>query len=584
MKKYSYMLLGCMMWMFGSCVQDAQLEEVTLASVELEVKVENDGVKLMGQIQNVGKWPVEQYGFYLEREWQMYGNKKTDIENIVLDASGAFETWVDNNLYDGLSCKVYSYAKIGGSLYRSQSESFVAKGAAEMLVESMEQHPDKNQVYGELVIQGKNLTRLSHLVKLELDTTIVGQQSFRLEECTEERLVFRYDCNHIGTFPLRLQIGDQSKRLQEHLEIKGPVLKGIPESIDVGVPVEFVVEDPYGMAGKYWGADILQGNGYVECIQQGNKQYAMFHSDSPSLVVQFFCSTPVYYPPVEIKITNPWEKQYDFTGGLRPQRMWKDYACTVSEEDIALMHVPTGKIERYPQEIVKDYWVDSQYSPKVVIADDVLYACYYIIYSENSEWKYSTLVLSFDLNTRQWNKLGVLPDEEKIGLAQTRSSYRAVAKKGDELYLFYDFLCKVVAWNMKTNACEVHDVSLWEPNDYPLFIGQWKDNVYFWRFDGYIRELELGVWNSDKVVANMDFITSNQVGNYLVDGYYYRDDPMRRSALDGESGLVTIEYLGYPQEAYKRICTILPCESGVWCYDRKGSVYCFKGEFSPVKY
>ena len=583
MKKYSYLLLGCMMWMFVSCVQDAQLEEVTLASVGLEVKVENDGVKLMGQVQNVGDWPVEQYGFYLEREWQMYGDKKTDIENIVLDASGAFETWVDNNLYEGLSCRVYSYAKIGGGLYRSRSESFVAKGAAKMQVESLEQHPDENPVYGELVIQGKNLTRLSHLIKLELDTAIVGQQSFRLEECTEERLLFRYNCNHIGTFPLRLQIGDQSQRLQDSLEIKGPELKGIPESIDVGVPVEFVVDDPYGMMSGYWGADILEGNGRVEWLESGGKTYALFHSDSPSLLVQFLYSGPVYFPPVEVKLTSSWEKRYDYTGEIRPQLMWKDYACTVTEEDITLMHVPTGKIEKYTQEVVEDYWVVSQESPRVVIADDVVYACYYIIYTENQSAKHSTLVMSFDLDTRQWSNLGVLPDEEKIGLPKTYTGYGGVAKKGDELFLFYRELCKVVAWNIKTDVCEVHDVPLWEPNDYPSFFNQWEDNIYFGNYDSYIHELKLGVWTSDNVVARWGTRSSEQIGSFVVDGYYYQDSPMRRTALDGKSGLVETECLGYPQEAMGRSFTILPCESGIWCYDRERSFYLYNGDFPVVK-
>ena len=582
MKNYGVIIWGCIMWMLVSCVQDAQLEEARLVSVEIDVEVEDNGVRLVGRLQNVGDWPIELIGFHLEREWLLYDKKRIDIEKIKLDVNGSFETLVDKNLYEGLSCKVYGYAMVGGNMYRSQSESFVAKGAAPMQVQQVEQHPDKNPTYGELVVRGQNLSRIPHWIKLELDTTIVGQQSFQLEECTEERLVFKYNCNHIGTFPLRLQIGDQSQRLQDKLEIKGPVLTGIPESVDVGIPVEFTFEDPYGMVGNYWGADVLQGNGYVEWIHRGNKTYALFHSDSPSMVVQFFYSTPVYYPPVEIKITDSWEKLYEIKGGLNPQLMWKDYACCVTEEDIMLMHVPTGKIDRYPQEIVKDYWVDSQYSPRVVIADDVLYACYYIIYAENQEWKYSTLVLSFDLHARQLHTLGVLPDEEKIGLSDTREGYAAVAQKGDELYLFYNSLCKVVTWNMKTNACKVQDT-----NGYPsLYLyNQCEDKIYYTGHDGYksyIREVELGVWDSEKAVASWDFYSSAQIGSFVVDGYYYRDAPMRRSALDAQSGLAEIEYLGYPQETYKNECTILPGESGIWCYDRKKSVYLYKGKFYPL--
>lgn len=315
MKNYGIIICGCIMWMLVSCVQDAQLEEARLVSVEIDVKVEDNGVRLVGRLQNVGDWPIELIGFYLEREWQFsVFEKKIDLEKIELDVNGSFETLVDKNLYEGLSCKVYGYAIVGGRKYRSQSESFIAKGAAPMQVQRVELNPYRQPIRGELVVQGQNLSRFSDWIELKLDTTIVGYQNFRLKECTEERLVFEYSCAHIGTFPLRLQIGDQSQRLQDKLEIKGPILKGIPESVDVGVPIEFIFEDPYLMVDHFLGADVLQGNGYLQWVQQGNKKYVLFYSDSPSMVVQFiFWPDPrvlynfVYCSPVEIKINDSGE-------------------------------------------------------------------------------------------------------------------------------------------------------------------------------------------------------------------------------------------------------------------------------------
>ena len=455
-----------------------------------------------------------------------------------------------------------------------------------MQIESMYVQPDKHQVTGTLVLQGKNLSRFSHLVELKLDTVIAGEQSFRLVKCSEEELTFNYTCCHIGSFPMRLAIGDQSQRLHDKLEIKGPVFNEIPESIGIGVPIELKVKDPYGMRFSYFKAEVQGNNVLQDRLYYGGKEYITFETDSPSITVQFVGNAQhlIYFPPIEIKMESPWEKQYNFEGALEPQLMWKDYACIIAEEEIKLVHIPTGKIDTYPQDIVKSYFKEWGYTTiKVTLLDDIVYVCYYILDVKDIASRKYTVALSFDLKTRQWNNLGILSDEKIFGQPRASETYNAIAQEGDEIYLFYRYLCKVVVWNTKTDIFEIQDISLWEPNTYPNLLGQWKDNFYF--IDRDIREVKLGDWESDKAVAYGDFETSNQIGSYLKDGYYYQDAPMRRCALDSDTGLVEIEYLGYPKETYKRSrCTILPCDSGIWCYDREGSVYRYTGNFYPIKF
>lgn len=470
---------------FSCCIEDVGLEDEEVVNTTVRRTQEGESITLHSDMEGfaIHDTPTER-GFVMKRiegEW-------CAVDTVKVPLSGPFEVTINDDLWEGLDCKVYAYVKVNEKKFRTADMNFKAKNGAKPVIKSETITPDQYSVNGTIRVEGEHLTRFEQNVSVKLADSVQGVFYTRVVKCSNELIEIDYRCCNIGTFGVILTVNGHDIMLDNKIEVDCATLNnfdnnpvyGMPTLLDISTKQgevksakckldyknELTAKNTFYDDGKWYTAFVGLGTEHTASISFNNG------------------NDEIFFPDEKVSFRYAWEKVAQASMEFQPQTYGSGAAWELKGDRnhpwlgvrLRKLDPETGNVSEYKLS-PDSYQEINGYTGnfKAFYEDGKVYCMASFYTGDWWEGGYAyTRLLEFDVQTETWTKLVDLKCDHQYN-SQT---YRSFAKVGNTFYFANNLGGKWAIWDSETNELREGSSDILN-NYYDEFCGYDNDHFYY---------------------------------------------------------------------------------------------------------